>query len=258
MALPSKIAIYCITSPSGKMYIGLSQNIEARWRTHIARARKGSSHPFYRAIRKYGQDGFSICILSEHNSREEAAAAEQEAIHIFSTNDRNIGYNISPGGEMDGPSGGKRLAELLKEDKTFRANWLKKHNDSMRNNGRAKESQRKRWATMDADTYKAECESRRKGVTKMWANRDINSKREVSKKISESLTKQYSTNVEMKSRNESQLINARKNIDHALRKRRQKEALIAYWTPERKKEVSEKRRAMAAAKRNVVKQNDAN
>jgi hypothetical protein len=57
---------------------------------------------------------------------------------------------------------------------------------------------------------------------------------------------------EQRAERQAQLAAARARIDHDKRKRHQKAALIAYWTPERRAEVGARRRAAAAAKRGLA------
>lgn len=62
---PGTCGIYKITSPSGKVYVGSSRNIEARWYRHKHDLKAGKHHspPLQRSHDKYGVDGFSHEIL---------------------------------------------------------------------------------------------------------------------------------------------------------------------------------------------------
>lgn len=89
---------YCVyihtNKVNGKKYVGItSQNPLERWRK--GRGYKNSTK-FYKAIDKYGWDGFSHEILLDGISQDEARAAEISLIRAFDTI-RN-GYNISEGG----------------------------------------------------------------------------------------------------------------------------------------------------------------
>lgn len=85
---------------------------------------------------------------------------------------------------------------------------------------------------------------------KVWDTRTPEQVAGVSAKISESLAAfNAQLSDEQRAERQAQLAMARKHIDHDKRKRRQKEALIAYWTPERRTEVGAQRRAAAATKR---------
>jgi group I intron endonuclease len=90
--------IYKHTSPSGKVYIGMTkQNPKIRWR------KDGSGYKnnryFDRAIQKYGWDNFQHEILYEGLTKEDASMKEKELIKQYKSNNSEYGYNISSGGE---------------------------------------------------------------------------------------------------------------------------------------------------------------
>jgi hypothetical protein len=92
-----KFCVYRHTSPSGKVYIGVtSQNILARWRN-------GKGYPqnrhFTSAIEKYGWDNFRHEILFSDLPKDEAFAKEIELIQLHRSNNPDYGYNQSSGGE---------------------------------------------------------------------------------------------------------------------------------------------------------------
>lgn len=76
---------------------------------------------------------------------------------------------------------------------------------------------------------------RRKNSTSMWLERtDVHSQK-IASKISRSVTAFHaSKNTAEKKKHDLQLAEARRSIDHGLRKTRQREALQKYWTPERR------------------------
>lgn len=89
--------VYKHTSPSGKVYIGITSQAPAqRWQGGLGYRR--NPH-FFRAILKYGWDNFSHEILSEGLSKEEACKVEVALIAAFKSNDKAYGYNITNGGE---------------------------------------------------------------------------------------------------------------------------------------------------------------
>lgn len=99
--------VYKHTSPSGKVYIGITgKNPEDRWRNG-----RGYAHNsiFAKAIRKYGWDNISHEILLENLSAEEAREAEQRFIYQYKANEREFGYNLTAGG--DGTLGRKRTSD---------------------------------------------------------------------------------------------------------------------------------------------------
>lgn len=92
---------YCVykhTSPSGKVYIGITQQLpENRWQGGLGYRR---NEYFFRAILKYGWDNFTHEILHSGLSKEEACAAEVALIAAYHSNEKAHGYNITGGGEM--------------------------------------------------------------------------------------------------------------------------------------------------------------
>ena len=90
---------YCVykhTSPSEKVYIGITSNsINRRWQNGCGYKRQGY---FYRAIEKYGWDNFRHEILFKNLTKEEAEQKEVELIEYYKSNQREYGYNIATGG----------------------------------------------------------------------------------------------------------------------------------------------------------------
>lgn len=99
--------VYKHTSPSGKVYIGITgKTPEERWRDG-----RGYSHNslFARAIKKYGWENISHEILAENLSAEKAKELECYFISQYRATERDYGYNLTDGG--DGISGRKRTSE---------------------------------------------------------------------------------------------------------------------------------------------------
>jgi group I intron endonuclease len=89
--------VYRHTSPSGKVYVGITaKNPKRRW--HGGAAYKNNRH-FYSAIQKYGWDNFEHEILEEGLSYEDACRLEIELIHKHQSTNPEKGYNRSPGGD---------------------------------------------------------------------------------------------------------------------------------------------------------------
>lgn len=108
----SDYKVYKHTTPSGKVYIGITcQNVEKRW--EHGKGYKKNAH-FYSAIEKYGWENISHEILFENLTKEEAAAKEIELIAKFKSDNREFGYNKSKGGEKSA-EGVKRSAETRKK-----------------------------------------------------------------------------------------------------------------------------------------------
>lgn len=94
--------IYCVykhTSPSGKVYIGITnkQPPERRWYSGGIGYKR--QQLFWRAIQKYGWDNFEHEILFKNLTKEEACEKEIELIKIYDSANPNKGYNCSSGGE---------------------------------------------------------------------------------------------------------------------------------------------------------------
>lgn len=87
--------VYCHTSPSGKKYIGQTNNYEKRCRQHRIWSNKCTA--FARAINLYGWDAFSHEILKENLTIDEANYWEKILIKDIGTLSPN-GYNLRDGG----------------------------------------------------------------------------------------------------------------------------------------------------------------
>ena len=95
------IAICLVT---GKWYVGQTiKSVERRWEGHLKDAARGSNNKFHRAIRKYGEENFTVeeVMSVEAPTKKELKAKldflEQHFIQKFDTF-RN-GYNMTLGGE---------------------------------------------------------------------------------------------------------------------------------------------------------------
>lgn len=102
---------------NNKFYIGKSNNPQKRMTSHIwcAKQEKDPKYRqyFQRAIRKYGSENFKLEIIEETDN--EKLAFEREVYWILKTNSNNkeIGYNETTGGE--GPSG-RILSQEVKDN----------------------------------------------------------------------------------------------------------------------------------------------
>lgn len=95
---------YCVyvhaNKMNGKRYVGVAKNLKQRWASGY-----DSCPFFYKAIQKYGWDGFTHYVLFDGLSLEEADEIEREYIQKYKTQDRKYGYNILPGGHGGGMLG---------------------------------------------------------------------------------------------------------------------------------------------------------
>lgn len=90
--------MYCVYKhafPNEKVYIGItSMNPLKRWKN----GEGYRTQLIYRPILKYGWDNIKHEILFEGLTKEEACQKEIELIALYKSNQREFGYNQSPGG----------------------------------------------------------------------------------------------------------------------------------------------------------------
>jgi hypothetical protein len=90
-------SLYCLTSPSGKKYYGISKRFEARMMEHMRSAKAGVDYVLSKAIRKYGWDSFRkevVCtgVVSVIKQLEVSAIAVDNTL-------APSGYNMTAGGD---------------------------------------------------------------------------------------------------------------------------------------------------------------
>lgn len=103
--------IYCVykhTSPSGKVYIGITcQKPERRWgkngERYKSKAKSGDTY-FWKAIQKYGWENIKHEIIASKLTREAACMLEQELIKKYNSFNSKFGYNLTLGGESNIPT----------------------------------------------------------------------------------------------------------------------------------------------------------
>lgn len=93
--------IYLITnSANGKQYVGLTIGVlEDRLKQHFAAARKGRKAPLPNAIRKYGENSFSIMLIRA-DARSYEELQDQEITEIAARDSIKNGYNSAVGGAV--------------------------------------------------------------------------------------------------------------------------------------------------------------
>lgn len=96
--MEKKYCIYIhINKANKKVYIGQTcQNPERRWRNGEGYK---DSPLFYLAIQKYGWNNFEHKILETNLSQAEANERERYWIKIYNANNKQNGYNLTPGGQ---------------------------------------------------------------------------------------------------------------------------------------------------------------
>ena len=107
--------VYKHTSPSGKVYIGItSKRPERRWNN--GKGYSGNLH-MYRAIAKYGWDQFTHDILAENLSKEDAEAMEVRLITEYRSNNSDFGYNADNGGCSPGRASAETRRKMSESHK---------------------------------------------------------------------------------------------------------------------------------------------
>lgn len=97
--------IYCVAClPTGKLYFGQTiRLIEERWERHIQEAHSGSNYKFHRAIRKYGEENFTVeevLTVSAPTKKELKAKLDYVEIRLIKKfNTFRKGYNMTLGGD---------------------------------------------------------------------------------------------------------------------------------------------------------------
>lgn len=120
---------------NNKVYVGItSREPEKRWGTGGCQYSAKEQSVFYRAIRKYGWDGFEHIIFAEGLTEEEAKHMEILLIALYKSNCRryknpSYGYNMTDGG--DGTAGRPCTKET--KAKIGMANTGRTHSKETRN-----------------------------------------------------------------------------------------------------------------------------
>lgn len=94
--------VYCITNKvNGKLYVGITtKGYENRFANHVRYSRRlrGGCRALYNAMRKYGQDAFSVELIDTASSFEEMNQLEIKYIAQLGSLHPN-GYNLTDGGD---------------------------------------------------------------------------------------------------------------------------------------------------------------
>lgn len=92
--------VYLVTcKTNGKQYVGKTKHsTEGRWKLHLKHARGGSPMLLQRAIRKHGEENFTVVKIAECETAEELNQLEIEKIAELNTR-IPFGYNVTKGGD---------------------------------------------------------------------------------------------------------------------------------------------------------------
>jgi group I intron endonuclease len=89
--------VYRLTSPSGKVYIGItSKPVKRRWNNGWGYKRCPAMN---NAIRKYGWENIKKEVLLEGTTENEAKELETLLIKLHRSNESKYGYNLTEGGD---------------------------------------------------------------------------------------------------------------------------------------------------------------
>ncbi len=115
--------VYKHTSPSGKVYIGITSKTKPEQRWKSGKGYKKQSL-FWKAIQKYGWGSFKHDILFTNLSKKDACNKEIELIKQYKSNNPEYGYNICIGGELSQfgiPCSDEKRAKISKSLQGFKA-----------------------------------------------------------------------------------------------------------------------------------------
>lgn len=146
-----KMNNYCVykhTTPSGKVYIGItSMDPLKRWKNG-----KGYElcTAFNRAIQKYGWPNIKHEILLTGLNKEEACFEEQRLICLYDSTNPEKGYNLTSGGEHYEPNEEwrKRLSDSNKRYYQEHPEARRRITERQKGTSQSEESKRKRSETM--------------------------------------------------------------------------------------------------------------
>ena len=115
-------SIYKITSPSGKVYIGQSKNVQRRLKDYRCANSIVRQNIIYNSIMKYGFDKHIVEILYKELTPEEANSIEIQEITKFKS--LGISMNVSEGGQKVAYTRNKPIVKC-----DLNGNFLKQYNN---------------------------------------------------------------------------------------------------------------------------------
>lgn len=245
------VNVYRITSPSGKSYIGITKrSVRVRWSAHVSRARASRlNHPFLNAIRKYGSEAFTVTVLATEFTEQQAKDVEVMLIDLYCTQDRNHGYNLSPGGDYDAGTGGLVFwGRLAKDPEAYEAHRAKMRVIGSRPWAKRQrlEGQLAKWA--DPTWRLWESADRTVYVRRVWASRGADERQEIGRKIGEKQAAHWaSLDDGARAEKEAQVARARSKINRKKQGAAASRGVKSWWAelrsdPERYAEYIARRR----------------
>ena len=91
--------IYLIRKEGKPKYVGLTTvSVLERWKKHLENSRNNSNFALHQALRKYGEQNFTIEVIEENNNSL-LGEREQYWIKYYKTHVSDGGYNMTYGGE---------------------------------------------------------------------------------------------------------------------------------------------------------------
>ena len=102
-------SVYRITNKiNSKIYIGYTEKtVEQRWKDHVGN-RNVKNYHFSCAIRKYGAESFSVETMWQSKFMDAAKETEMLLIKEYGSHEREVGYNLTMGGEGESVTQGVR------------------------------------------------------------------------------------------------------------------------------------------------------
>jgi len=150
-----RYTVYKHTSPTNKVYIGITKNKKARNRWKYGHGYKHNAY-FYNAIKKYGWNNIKHEILATNLTLEEASIMEKELIALYKN--KGVCYNIAEGG-TDGNTQKRTEEEKQHLSDYFKEYW-KTHENPFKGKHHKEDSlavmrekNKKRWKDNYAKMY---------------------------------------------------------------------------------------------------------
>jgi group I intron endonuclease len=110
--------VYCLTSPSGKRYVGVGmgkKGIKGRWDRYRCLGCKKQTK-LYNALKKHGTENFKYEVVLVTDDVDRAKRVEKQLIALWNLQNNNYGYNITEGGDSSQRGRKWKLSEVAKNN----------------------------------------------------------------------------------------------------------------------------------------------